>query len=117
MTENPCSDQANTALRLRNAQVVVETVAGAGAKMLLRLIGEREVLATVEEQMRKALLVSAAVLMIAAGAPSMASDQPGAQKAHKDNPTQIHGDQPGAQKGHKDNPTQHPVGTQVLCRR
>ena len=60
--------------------------------------------------MRKALLVPAAVLMIAAGAPSMATDQPGTQKAHKDNPTQIHGDQPGTQKAHKDNPTQGPIG-------
>ena len=60
--------------------------------------------------MRKALLVPAAVLMIAAGAPSMASDQPGTQgKPHKDNPTQH--PNPGPSTHHKDNPTQHPVGT------
>jgi len=59
--------------------------------------------------MRKALLVPAAVLMIAAGAPSMASDQPGTQKAHKDNPTQGPIGGPGTQ-GHKDNPSQHPGG-------
>ena len=49
--------------------------------------------------MRKALLVPAAVLMIAAGAPSMAQ--------HRDNPTQHPGNSPHTQ-GHKDNPTQHP---------
>ena len=68
-------------------------------------------LATREEQMRKALLVPAAVLMIAVGAPSMAKDQHpggGVGTHHKDNPTQQPRDTPQTQKGHKDNPTQHP---------